>query len=191
MRLAYLFAFSVLAVGCAHVDLMREPAKPVPLPGTGQALGNILTYEFGQPREPLRVVEDLVRDAADHPGERLLLARQLSDVLGTEATDDCKRFVFRQLAIIGDQRNVHAIAPHLVDPALSDMARYAIESMRGMRVNTVLIRALNEGPDEVKVGLINSLAKRDADRALKSIAALKDHPDPEIAAAAIAALDRM
>ena len=156
-----------------------------------EALGKIVTYKFGESREPLSVVADLVRDALAVPEKRQVLAGELAAILATDATLDCKQFVCRQLALIGGAENVQALAPLLTSPDTADMARYALERIPGAEADAALIVALAAAPAVFKVGIINSLGERGCADAVDELGPLAVHADPVVAEAAIAALGKI
>ncbi|MBN2310291.1 MAG: hypothetical protein JXR94_15050, partial [Candidatus Hydrogenedentes bacterium] len=78
------------------------------------ALGRIVSYEYGQSRAPLTAVADLCRATAESPAERSKLAADLAALLDSDATLAAKQFVCRQLALIGSEENVPALAALLL-----------------------------------------------------------------------------
>ena len=171
--------------GCATGtgQRMAMPSEP-----TMPQVRAISTYSFGDSREPLVVVEDMVAASIDSGAERAKLAAELSALLMSDATRDAKHFACRQLALIGGAENVPAIAPLLNDPRMADMARYALEPIPGREADQALINALDTAPADVKVGIINTLARRHSSRGLDAVRDYVDDANPEVAAAARDAL---
>lgn len=151
----------------------------------GPRLQAIMTYQYGQSREPLTVVEDMVKVTIQFPAQRKILAAQLAALLGSEATKDCKLFVCRQLALIGGPENVPAIAPLLLNADTNDMARYALEPIPGKAVDQALLNALEKVDGPLKVGILNVLGQRKCEAAVDDVAKLTTDADPQIAEAAI------
>ncbi len=108
------------------------------------AFKQLPTYSFrlSFSRKPLSVVADHVRDSKNDPKARAALANRLAALLATDATPDCKDFVFRQLKRIGFAEQVPAIAKHLTNPRHSHMARYALERMKAPEAGKALSDAL-------------------------------------------------
>ena len=159
--------------------------------GDAEALQAIKTYRFGQSREPLTVVEDLVRAALASPEQRKALAAQLAGLLATDATLECKDFVCRQLVLIGTGEEVPALAALLAKPETADMARYALERIPERETGKALLDALPQASGKAKIGIMNSLGER---RAAKAVAALKKSSvdsDAAVAEAALAALGKI
>ena len=192
LRFAVLASLIVAATGCAHYG---ERAQLEPLPG-GQhlALEAIADYRFGDSREDLTVVEDMVKQTLSTGDEaaQQRLAAHLAAMLDSETvTLDAKDFICRQLWLIGSEDHVAALAPLLYDPATANMARYALENIPGNEVNRALLDALDETKGEVQAGIIGSLAARDVGRAIPRFRDLATDPDPIIAHAAMDALARL
>ena len=156
------------------------------------ALKAITTYEFGQSREPLTVVADQTTAARlASPEQKAAAAAQLAGLLGTDATKDCKQFVCRQLAIIGDADCVPALAALLEAPETADMARYALERIRGPEAGGALRAALESGAGCAKIGIVNSLGARECPCSIPVLQELATGKCPKTAAAAVAALGKI
>lgn len=182
---AWCAAVVLASAGCAHVG---RTAPEV----TDTRLLAVKSYEFGQSREALRTVEDLVREVIDAPRERARLAAELASLLDDpDTTLAAKDFVCRQLWLIGTPAEVPSVEPLLYDPATADMARYALERIPGSRVDRALVEALSKTSGTVQAGLINTLAARGARTARSDIARLASSRDPVVAEAARAALNRL
>lgn len=107
------------------------------------ALEKIQSYDYGQNREPLSALSDMVHAASDAPKGKVF-AVKLAAVLETPVTYACKDFLCRQLAVIGTEDQVESLGKLLVDEKYSDMARYALaridskKSSEVMRANIVV-----------------------------------------------------
>jgi len=168
-----------LIVGLMCFSLMAQAQQ------VGPRLRAIMTYKYGQSREPLTVVEDMVKVSLQFPAQQKRLAAQLAALLGSQATPDCKLFVCRQLALIGGPENVPAIAPLLLNPKTNDMARYALEPIPGKQADKALLNALGKTSGASKVGILNVLGQRKCEAAVGDVAKLTTDSDPEVAEAAI------
>ncbi len=156
-----------------------------------EALDKIATYDWGQSRENLTVVADLVTASAASPEQRDELATKLAGVLSTDATYACKQFVCRQLSLIAGENQVSALAPLLTDEKMSDMARYALEQVRVQAVDEALLDALPKAKDSAKLGIINSMGERRDSMPVDALAGLIGDGDAKVAEAAIAALGKI
>lgn len=156
------------------------------------AISAIHKYQFGDDREGLTAVEDIVQRAQFQTADRKLVASLLAEELeNVMVTNDAKAFICRQLAIIGTPNEVPALVRMMRDPKLSDMARYALEPMEDRGVDEVLIGALDKVDPRVQVGIINTLAVRKSYVALETLRELRGSPDPAVAAAAGHAVGRI
>jgi hypothetical protein len=188
---------AVFAVGCVttttdttgHYVQPAAPSGPVSVATADEAIQNIKGYEYGESREPLTVVEDLVRYSMKASGQGDGLAGDLAALLSDpEATMACKQFVCRQLALIGTEANVTAIAPLLGNADTAHMARYALQPIPGDSVDVALINALPRSSGVTKAGIINTLGYRGSALAAPALTPLAADGDPLIAEAAQSAL---
>jgi len=189
LRITYLAALAaiVFAVGCAHC-----PDRPRVAAVDSDALSAVQTYEHGESREALVVVEGMVRDAANGPDGGAALAAELASQLHVPGTThDAKLFICRQLWIVGTENEVDALAPLLTNPKTTDMARYALEGIPGAAVDAALLEALPRTSGAAKAGIISTLGNRRAGSARGALEPLTTNSDPVIAAAAISALHQL
>ncbi len=124
------------------------------------ALQKITTYKFGDSREALSDVEDIVRAAHGNENEILRLEKQFAKILTSDATYECREFICRQLRIIGTKESVPALRKLLLDEKLSDMARYALQQNLCPEAGKALRDALKKAEGNVRVGIINTLGER-------------------------------
>ncbi|MCL4690914.1 MAG: HEAT repeat domain-containing protein [Candidatus Hydrogenedentes bacterium] len=167
------------------------PALAQDTPSLPDALQQIRTYEFGQNREMLSVVQDYCTKSYGDAAMRQQIEQGLIEILGSDATYDCKDFVCRQLYVIGTDASVPALAKMLTDEKHSDMARYALESIEGEAADDALLTALGNADDRVQVGIINSIGMRGQEEAVADLATLLNDPDPAVAKASATALGRI
>lgn len=155
------------------------------------ALKSIVTYEQGRSHAGLIAVENLVRAALPNAADRAALERRLTALLGSGATVECKRFVCRQLAIIGSDASVPTLGALLTDPELSDMARFALEPIPGPAVDKALLAALPKTTGKLKIGVISSLGARRTEAAVAPLARLVSGPDEAVARAAVSTIGKI
>ena len=92
------------------------------------ALKTVRTYRFGQSRLDLTKIEGYVRDSYGQPATRQKIEAEFVGILKSpSATSDGKRWVCRQLSLIGTAASTSTLGQILLDKELSDMARYALE----------------------------------------------------------------
>lgn len=168
--------------------LLVGPAFAADPPPLEDALKQIATYEFGQNREMLSVVEDYCRLSYGAPQTRVLVEDGLIGLLKSDATYDCKDFVCRQLCVIGTDKSVPVLGGMLTDEKYSNIARYALEGIEGKAADKAFIKALGKTSGKVQIGIVNSLGARRSEDSVRALAKLLDSSDPMVAQAAAAAL---
>ena len=177
------------ALGDLPVD-----TKPKPMISSGKEtemdklLEKVKTYDWGQSREPLTKVSDLVRKAYGSPAELKKIEKSMLGVLTSDSTRAGKQFVCRKLSIIGTEESVPTLGAMLTDAKTSDMARYALERIPGAAVDEALRNALRKTTGKTRVGIINTLGQRRDSRSVRALRSLIRDSDPLTAGAAVAAL---
>ena len=136
---------SIVITSCGKEQVEIEPA-----------LQNITAYKFGDSREALSRVAELVTASYDFPSIRLQLEKQFVMVLESNATPECKEFICRQLWIIGTDVSVPVLAEMLLDETTSDMARYALENNPSPMAGKAFRDALESAQGKALIGVINS-----------------------------------
>ena len=154
------------------------------------ALREIASYEFGQSRTSLSVVQEHVRSVQTNKSESAIFERRLLRLLNSEVTVDCKRFVCRQLSLIGSEGSVAGLAKLLGNPELSDMARYALQRIPGSSVDKHLVDRFHKQRRMARIGIINTLGERRSERAIPILVKQLRVSDAETAKAAAAALGK-
>jgi HEAT repeat protein/type 1 glutamine amidotransferase len=162
-----------------------------PLKTVGELLGKIDTYEFGQSRQNLTELADVVRESYESDQQRKDIEKRFLEFLRSDATLASKQFICKQLSIIGTEESVPTLAAMLTDAATSDMARYALERIPGEAVDKVLVNALGKASGKMRVGIINSLGERGTTEATLSLSDMLTDRDKEVAHAAVAALGKI
>lgn len=192
----YGLLLALVVAGCQTTPNLVLPSEqpahpPFDTKQAAEAIAKTKSYKFGDSREPLADVEDIVRRAQYVPENRQAVAAMLADVLDSDATLESKKFACRQLALIGTPREIPALTRALQQPRLSDMARYALAPMPWEAVDNVLIDSLAEAPPHIQVGIINTLAERKSYAALQALRPLRESTNPAVAKAAQHAVGRI
>jgi len=184
---------------CGACGAPRLQAAPPQAPATDakndldQAFEQMVKYKFGDSRLPLSAVADAVRRASTDAKAKKAMEQRLAALLGPEAkaTPDCKRFVCRQLRMIGTGASVPALERLLDDEQLSHMARYALEQMADPAAAAALRSGLDRLKGKLLVGAINSVGIRRDGQAGGRLVRLLGEKDGAVSAAAAAALGRI
>lgn len=115
-------------------------------------------------------------------------ADKLIRILQSDAGRKEKADACRQLAVVGDSKAVPVLAGLLADEELNHMARYALETIPGDKVNQALRAELAKLQGRRLLGVIGSLGVRKDARAVKLLSPLLLNSDPQTAQAAALAL---
>lgn len=153
-----------------------------------EALAALPSYEYGDSRAGLYLIETAVREAGANRRAKRTMAKSMAGVLKSKSTNAAKDFACRQLAIIGGESQVDAIANLLADKELSDIARYALERIEGEAAGAALIKALEAKDEGIRVGVINSLGARGEAASVPAVVKLTADKNEAVACAAIEAL---
>lgn len=168
----------VAAVAWASVARAQAPADPY---------AAVPQYRFDQPRAPLAAIEAQIRAAK--PQELAAIETRLLAILGSPATTkDAKDWVCRQMRQAGSERAITALTPLLADKDLATVARLALESIPGEKVDAALRQALAGLQGDQKVGVILSLGNRHDRKAVELLAPLAGDANAAVAEAALFAL---
>ncbi len=156
-----------------------------------QALDYLSKYEFGQSRAPLEVVVKAVRAANADAALKGKLEAKFSEILKSGASLDAKRFIGRELAIMGTAASVPALAGLLADADTADFALRALEGIPGAEAQAALQDAAKTLPDPMKLGVITELGRRGNPEAVPVLADLLPSADKAVAQASAYALGRI
>ncbi len=174
--------------------VMQRPIQPLraDINRAAHIILDVRSYKVGDGRETLLELEEIVRQSQYNADDRSFMAEMLARQLTLEnATIDAKAWVCRQLWLIGTAAEVPTLGNALKDPALSHMARYALQNMDHPEVDKVLIAALDGTDPGIQIGCINSLAMRKSEGALDAIKPLRKSKDEGVAEAAKHAIGRL
>jgi HEAT repeat protein len=182
-------------VGAIALALSISPAaRAEPVDAVFRAVAH---YRYGDPRQPLSALAELVRQANsagadDARGVRRGLAERMASLLtSAEATPAAKAFVCAQLGAIGTERQAPALVSLLADKELAPAALAALAQVPGPAVDSVLRDALGRFQGDLKVGVINALGQRRDRAAVEPLAALLAGADCPSASAAASALGKI
>jgi HEAT repeat protein len=151
-------------------------------------LKSLSTYEFGQSREAQAQFTQLVQDSLANPALLKQIEAGLLAFLQSNATAAGKQFALRELGLIGTEASVPALAPMLLQPATSEMARFALGRIPGPVADQALRDALAKAAGNIRIGIIGSLGQRRDVKAVPALTTLSSSNDLPAAEAAIAAL---
>ncbi len=153
-----------------------------------RTLKQIAQYQEGQSRAAQYELETYIRYITGLPEEMKAYEQEMLKTLAGPITPEGRDVICRMLSLIGSEASVDALGTLLLDPQTSDVARYALERIEGERVNSLFLSGLNQAPDSVKIGIINSLGVRRCEKAVSQIAPLMSKDNNQIKTAVIEAL---
>jgi len=167
-------------------------AEPKGADPVDQAFEQLKSYDYGQSRRPLAVLELYVGRLATDPERKSQVAARLAAILAApKATHAAKLFVCRQLLLVGTEEQVPLLVKMLDDPKTVDMARRTLEGIPGEASLAALRAALVRLKGRARVGVINSLGIRRDAQAVGAIAGLLRSSERQVAAAAAEALGKI
>lgn len=163
---------------------------------TDAALKAAAGYTFGQTRQPLFVVEQLVIDASSRTGQagatyKSKLAARIGEMIASCKTPEAKAFFCKQLAMIGTPEQVPIVAPLVADEPTATMACFALVRIPGPAAAKALHDALPKTAGLARIGIINALGDRGETAAAESLIPLLKDTDTTTAQAAAAALGKI
>ncbi|MFP4057556.1 MAG: ThuA domain-containing protein [Candidatus Brocadiia bacterium] len=171
----------------------RAAERAAPWPAeVEEAFGKLPTFDYDQPRKPIRPLELTIAKATGDPVLRAAVAQRLGAVLADpEATHAAKLFACKHLRLVGSDAQVPALVKMLGEAATAGMARRALESIPGDASLQALRDAMGRLEGRARIGVVNSLGVRRDGQSVPAIAPLARNEDAELAGAALGALGRI
>lgn len=166
-------------------------ADPLHATELSQLISELTRYESGQSAEPIQKIEQLVRDSARNPGLRLQLESAMMKLLAPTITFEARRFACQQLAVIGTDKSLPALAELLKAEETAGIACLALNSRRSPKIAEILRTALPVARGRAKLQLINALGNQKDKQAVKMLAELARDRDATVASTAIIALGKI
>ena len=149
-------------------------------------------YSFGDDPTPVRRLRAQVRASLRKPRLRRHLASGLADLLQDDGVSyGAKQIACRELALIGAEPEVSALAGLLGRPRLSDCAVYALVQIDSPAADRALRNGLDQADGRPLVGIIHALGRRRDEKASDRLMELLEASPPSVAQAAAGALSRI
>src|SRR5262249_49552923 len=162
-----------LLIVCAAVLYAADPETLV---------RRVAAYDYGKDPSAVRELEaQVLRSGAS-------IEKLLRDGLSMAQTVAAKDVFCRQLALVGTDASVQALAAMLLDKDTGEMARAALERIPGERSVAALRDALARAAPPLQIGIVASLGRRKDGAATAALKRLLDSNDARIAAASATAL---
>ena len=156
------------------------------------AFKRLPTYDYDQPRAPLAFLELHVAKASGDAKTKQAVASRLGAILADgKTTLAAKRFICKQLLLVGDDSHVPTLVKMLNNPKTVDMARRTLEGIPGEASLQALRDALGRLKGLALVGVVNSLGVRRDAASARALAQHVTGQDATLAAAALEALGKI
>lgn len=182
--------YSVVLIALAACALPAD-AEPVQRPEWDAAFQALATLELGQSLDVLQPIERAVAEAHGDAAVREAIERRLIAALDGSTTDLGKDYVCRQLALVGSDSAVPALARLLPNERMAYMARFGLEGIGSPAAAAALVEALAATSGRERVGVVISLGRLAAADAAAAVGSLLAQNDAELQQAAVAALGRI
>ena len=140
------FALGDLAVDTEPIASDAACAAGAKLEGI---MKDVSAYDYGQSREALTQLTDLIRDGHDNPAMLKEVEKALTELLRSKASLAAKQFACRQLSIIGTEDSVDTLTLMLRKEDTADMALFAMERIPSSAVDEALRKSGVKVPDTV------------------------------------------
>ncbi len=188
MRYSFGMAILVAALGLGHCATAAEDQT---LDKLDEALKTVSAFEPGGNSGPLVEIEQIVFRLPRDAELREPIEQKLLEALKSATANEAKRFLCRQLRVIGTEKCVPHLEKLLTDPEVSHMARYALGRLETPAASAALHRALANTSGKLKAGIVNTLADRGYQEAKPDFVSLLASSDLVVAKAAATALGHL
>ena len=155
------------------------------------SLPGLMQYQSGGDILPLRAYDELVRQAVSDPAMRQSVEADFIRVLTGTSTFEAKRFVCQQLAVIGGEVCVPALAGLLADDEIAGNACAALAQNASPKASDALRQALVTTNGRTRSQVALALGVRKDALAVAPLAKLARGTDAAVAEAAVIALGRI
>ncbi len=152
------------------------------------ALKQLPGYTFGQERAAFEPLAQAVRKSALDEKLRSALETKLLNVLDANCTIDAKRFICRQLIIIGSDAAIPTLSNLLRHDDTINIACHVLEAIPGDASTNTLLDSLKTANDTQKLALIGTLGRKNATSA---VAPVSKYLNAETLTVALAAADAL
>jgi type 1 glutamine amidotransferase len=183
------YAFGDLKADATPVPFNIE--KAVEIKEVEELLNSISTYEYGQSREKLTDLSDLLRLTSISDKLSNEIEEEFIDFLESDASLASKQYICERLSIFGSKKSIATLIEMLEDPGTVDMALFALSRIPDKEVDDELRDVLGDTEGRVKVGIITALGARKDQKAASELLLLMNSMDPKIASAAIWSLGQI
>jgi HEAT repeat protein len=154
-------------------------------------LDSIYSYEYGQSRENITMLTDLLREALKSDDLREEIEEEFIDFLESDASLPAKQFISERLSLFATDESVSILVNMLDNPQTVDMALFALERIPAEDVDEELCDALDDAKGRIKVAIVTAIGSRGKRECISDIISLLNDSDSTIVSAALAALGQI
>jgi HEAT repeat protein len=155
------------------------------------ALSKAAQYQAGDSMEPLRQIEVLVRQSATDPAGLVAIEAALDKFVSGPASFESKRFVCIQLAAIGTDTSLAAIASLLKTNDTVGIACFALSTQTSPKAGEILRQALPAATGTARLQIISTLGDLQNAASVPVLRDLANDSDTPTAEAAVVALGKI
>ena len=163
-------ALTLVVTGPAAVADPRLPQEGAAATEITEIIGRIAVYDYGDSREPLSELRELVQANLDSQAAKQQIEQAMIGLLGSDATFAGKQFVCEQLSIIGTAASVPVLTAMLSEEPVSDVALFALQRIPGPDVDAALLESLAGADRLSRIAIIDTLGERRAESATDALA---------------------
>jgi len=154
-------------------------------------IADVAKWTSGQPLNPLNELEQQVRVAVADPKARAQIEGALIKLLSPETTFEAKRFACQQLAVVGSDAALPALAPLLQDNETAGLVGFALGNRPSAKADQLLRDALATAQDRARLQILATLGNRRDEKAVDLLSAQAAAADVPVAQTAIIALGKI
>lgn len=167
------------------------PAETAPNADLPKLIAQAARFQSGQSLEPLRRIEQLLRDSAGKPALRAELEAGLIQLLAPSATFEARRFACQLLMVIGSDASLPALSELLKNDETVGIACLALSGQRSPKANELLRKALAAAHGRARLQIIGALGNHQDAPSVRVLAELARDADATVGEAAILALGKI
>ena len=149
-----------------------------PLDTLNGLLEKIKTYEYGESRENLVKISNLVRENLTTPHIVSDFEKVFIKFLYTDANLSSKQFICEELSLFGTNNALPVLSKMLNNEQTFDMALFTLGRIQGEEVDAIVLKKLPKVSDDQKVPLINFLGNREEKKSAHQILKYIDSKKP-------------
>jgi HEAT repeat protein len=173
---------------------MAAVAFSIPFNGPGSinvALAKAAQYQSGDSMDALRQIETFVQQSMGDSAGLAAIENYLDNFIASPASIEAKRFVCGQLAVIGTDSSLDAIASLLKTNDTVGIACLALASHPSVKAGEILRKALPASTGTARLQIISTLGDLQDTASVPSLRDLANDSDHAVAEAAVVALGKI